>query len=172
MQRIRIQSRRDDFRTAHSDSKLPDGFLLAERDIVFTYQGRYAIFLICQLLHIGAGDEVIVPAYNCGAEVDPFVWAGAKVIFYRIDDRAAIDTEDIIRRVTPNTDHLCDTFFRMASGNQRPCQMVQEKGIVLAGRLRLTLFSRGPDNTLVESGMPRFTVLSNPFRCRMAVLWC
>ena len=57
----------------HSYSESPDWFQFTDHDIIFTYQARYAIALICQLLHIGSGDEVIVPAYNCGAEVDPFV---------------------------------------------------------------------------------------------------
>lgn len=78
---------------------------------MFTYQARFAISLICQLFHIGSGDEILVPAYNCGAEVDPFVWAGAKVVFYRVDNRAAIDVKDIIRRVTPSTRIFYVTHF-------------------------------------------------------------
>ena len=95
----------------HSSFTFPDGFPFTEHDVILTYQGRYAINLICQILKIGAGDEILAPAYNCGAEIDPFVCAGTKVIFYRVDNRATIDQEDIMRRVTPATKLIYVTHF-------------------------------------------------------------
>jgi len=137
----------------HSHSKLPNRFPFADRKVIFTYQGRYAIYLICQLLHIGAGDEVIVPAYNCGAEVDPFVWAGAKVIFYRIDNRAAIDMEDIIRRVTPSTRLIYVThFFGWPQEIIDLAKWCKKKGLFLVEDCAQALFSKGYNNTIGRVG--------------------
>jgi len=133
----------------HSYSKSPDWFQFADRDIILTHQGRYAIALICQLLHIGSGDEVIVPAYNCGAEVDPYVRAGAKVIFYRIDNRAIIDIEDIIRRVTPLTRIIHIThFFGWAQEISEIAKFCETRGIFVVEDCAQSLFSKGPNNTI------------------------
>ena len=134
-------------------SKLPDWFQFADRDVIFTYQGRYAIALVCELLHIGSGDEVLVPAYNCGAEVDPFVWAGAQVIFYRIDERAAIDTHDIMRRVTSSTKLIyVSHFFGWPQDIGELAKWCKEKGLFLVEDCALCLFSRGPQNTIGRVG--------------------
>jgi len=134
-------------------SQLPEGFGFAEQDAIFTYQGRYAVHLICQLLQIGAGDEVIVPAYNCGAEIDPFVWAGAKVTFYRIDERAAIDIDDVKRRVTPATKIIyVSHFFGWPQEMEVLVKLCKEKGLFLVEDCALCLFSKGPDNTIGRTG--------------------
>jgi len=137
----------------HSYSKLPDWFQFTDRDITFTHQGRYAISLVCQLLHIGSGDEVIVPAYNCGAEVDPYVWAGAKVVFYRVDNRGIIDPEDIIRRVTPSTRMIHVThFFGWPQEIRELTKWCKKRELYLLEDCALSLFSRGPRNTIGRVG--------------------
>lgn len=137
----------------HPHSKLPNGFQFADRDVIFTHQGRYAISLICQLLHIGSGDEVIVPAYNCGAEIDPYIWAGAKVVFYRVDNRALIDLEDIIRRVTPSTRMIHVThFFGWPQEISELGQWCEKRGLYLLEDCALSLFSKGTNNTIGRIG--------------------
>ena len=136
-----------------SYSKLPDWLQFEDRESIFTHQGRNAIALICQLLHIGSGDEVLVPAYNCGAEVDPFVCAGAKLVFYRIDNKATIDTEDIIRRVTPATRIVYVThYFGWPQEIDELAKWCKDKGLFLLEDCALSLFSKGSDNTVGRTG--------------------
>lgn len=136
-----------------SPVKLPNGFGFEDSEIVFTHQGRYAVHLVCLLLNIGKGDEVLCPAYNCGAEIDPFVWAGAKVIFYRIDEHAAIDEEDIIRRITPSTKVVyISHFLGWPQEIRKLAEFCSKKGIFLIEDCALCLFSRGPDNTIGRVG--------------------
>jgi len=133
----------------HSYSKLPDWIQFPDRDIIFTYQGRNAIALICQLLHIGSDDEVIVPAYNCGAEIDPFVWAGAKAVLYRVDNRTRIDVEDIIRRVTPSTRMIHIThFFGWPQEISEIAEWCKKRGIFLVEDCAQSLFSKGSNNSM------------------------
>lgn len=137
----------------HSHSQFPHGFPFADGKVIFTYQGRYAINLVCQLLHIGAGDEVMVPAYNCGAEVDPFVWAGVKVSFYRIDNGAAIDTEDIVRRVTRSTRLIYVThFFGWPQEISDLAKWCKKSGLFLVEDCAQALFSKGYHNTIGRIG--------------------
>ena len=134
-------------------STLPDGFGFSDAEVLYTYQGRYAVNLICQLLNIGVGDEVLVPAYNCGAEIDPFVWAGAKVIFYRIDSKANIDTQDIISHFTPSTKIIyVSHFFGWPQEIDDLAKWCKGKGLFLVEDCALGLFSRGPQNTIGRIG--------------------
>lgn len=137
----------------HRSSALPDGFPFTDLDVVLTYQGRYAINLICQILHIGVGDEIIVPAYNCGAEIDPFVCTGAKVLFYRVDNRATIDKEDIIRRVTPATKLIYIThFFGWPQEIGDLADWCKKKGLFLVEDCAQSLFSNGYNNAIGHTG--------------------
>lgn len=134
-------------------SKSPNWFQFGGSDVIFTYQGRYAIALLCELLRIGPGDEVIMPAYNCGAEVDPFVWAGAKVVLYRVDNKGIIDIEDIMQRVTSSTRVIYIThFFGWPQDIGALAAWCKNKGLYLIEDCALSLFSKGPSNAIGQIG--------------------
>src|SRR4051812_8283328 len=83
--------------------KPPAWLQVADRRVLLTHQGRTALGLLCDIFGLGRDDEVLLPAYNCGAEVDPFVHAGCKVVFYRIDRAANADVADIRSRMSKAT---------------------------------------------------------------------
>src|SRR5439155_23228172 len=66
-----------------------------------TWRGRGAIALILKSWGVGATDTVLVPAFNCGTEVDAVLAIGASVEMYRIDSQARIDLDDLTRRIRP-----------------------------------------------------------------------
>lgn len=76
----------------------PDWPQFRDRNVHLTWQGRSAVALLARWLRLGPGDDVLMPAYNCGTEVDPFVKAGARVVLYRTDERARIDLADLISK--------------------------------------------------------------------------
>jgi perosamine synthetase len=136
-----------------SSTQLPDGFGFTNRTAIFTYQGRYAVHLICRLLNIGSGVEVIAPAYNCGAEIDPFVWAGAKVVYYRVDERGVIDIQDIMRRATPSTKLIyVSHFFGWPQDIGGLALWCKERNLFLLEDCALCLFSKGPNDTIGRTG--------------------
>ena len=71
--------------------------------VIGTYRGRTAIALACQLLGIGKDHEVLMPAYNCGTEVDAILHTGASVVGYRITRTCEIDLADLKARQTKRT---------------------------------------------------------------------
>lgn len=136
-----------------SYAKPPQWFPFADRETLFTYQCRSAIATFCQLLQLGPGDEVIAPAYNCGAEIDPYLWTGAKVVFYRVDKSANLDLEDIIRRVTPSTRLIHVThFFGWPQEMSELDRWRKQKGLYLLEDCALSLFSKGPHQTIGQIG--------------------
>ena len=79
-------------------------FLLQEkqwdaRRVYYTHKGRCGLGLLCQHWGLRTGDEVLMPAYNCGTEVDPFVSYGLDVILYRVDRNAKIGRASCRERV-------------------------------------------------------------------------
>ena len=66
-------------------------------DISFWYKGRVAIWQGIQRLSLDPSEQILVPAYACGSEIDPLVQAGLKPLFYRIGPDLSPDMEDLER---------------------------------------------------------------------------
>jgi dTDP-4-amino-4,6-dideoxygalactose transaminase len=120
---------------------------------MLTYQGRVAIALACQYWGLGPSDEVLVPAYNCGTEVDPLLRSGAKVVLYRVDSRAAVDVQDIQRRATARTRLVYVThYFGWPQDLRELTGWCRHRGLHLLEDCALSLFSSGPDGPIGSAG--------------------
>jgi dTDP-4-amino-4,6-dideoxygalactose transaminase len=104
-------------------------------------------------LNIGTNDEILTPAYNCGAEIDPFINVGAKVIYYRINNKAKIDILDIKERVSPFTKIIyVSHFFGWPQDIVELAEWCRTRNIFLVEDCALCLFSQGPDETIGRIG--------------------
>lgn len=65
--------------------------------------GTASLLLGLESLGIGAGDEVIVPAYTFVASYTTILHTGAVPVLAEIDDSLTIDPSDIEARITPRT---------------------------------------------------------------------
>jgi dTDP-4-amino-4,6-dideoxygalactose transaminase len=66
--------------------------------------GTDALLLALRVLGVGAGDEVITPAFSFVASSSTIVWAGATPVFVDIDpDIYALDVKALERAITPRT---------------------------------------------------------------------
>jgi perosamine synthetase len=121
--------------------------------VVLTHQARTALGLLCQLLKLGPADEVLLPAYNCGAEVDPYVQAGCKVLFYRIDRAANADVADIRRRMSPATRlvHITHFFGWPQELGDLP-SFCSQRNVLLVEDCAQALFSSASDGRLGTVG--------------------
>lgn len=75
--------------------------------------GRNAIYAVCQILGIKAGDEVLTPAFDCDGSLQPFRVFGCRLRFFRSDPYSfAADINDIRRQITPKTKliHIINHF--------------------------------------------------------------
>lgn len=73
--------------------------------------GRVAIALALRRMEIGAGDEVLVPAYHSPSMVPPILWCGARPVFYRIGADASVDLDDVAARLGPATRAIMVTHY-------------------------------------------------------------
>jgi len=116
----------------------------AGRRLVFTQNGRTAIALAARLWEVGKNDEILVPAFNCGSEVDPLLATGATVTMYRVSGSAQIDVGDLISRITPRTRIICVThYFGWPMGLDEVAAVCAERQIKLIEDCALSLFSVG-----------------------------
>ncbi len=108
-----------------------------------THMGRVAIRQACDVLRLGSGDEVLVPAYNCGTEVDALLAAGASVVLYRVDRAARIDVDDLQARISPRTRAVYVIhYFGFPQPLDRIVALCRERGLRLIEDCALSLFSR------------------------------
>ncbi len=110
--------------------------------VYFVHRGRTAIGIACDLLDLRSDDEVLAPSYNCGAEIDPFIKHGAKVVLYRIDRSMQIDIEDLRCKITAKTRVIYIThYFGFPQAVSSIKHLCEEKGLFLIEDCALALFS-------------------------------
>lgn len=127
--------------------------LFAGRRISYSFNTRVAIRRACDILGLKPGDEVLVPAYNCGSELDPLLDAGLILRLYPVDSDAQIDPAKIARLITPQTRAIYLTHY---FGFQHSCtatirQLCDEHGFWLIEDCALSLLS-GPSPAEGRSG--------------------
>jgi len=133
---------------------------MINRKTVFTHRGRTAIALICKLWNIGAKHEILAPSYNCGSEIDPLLKTGAVVKFYRVDQHAQLDFEDIQKRTTKRTKILYIIhYFGWPQKLRDIVEWCQSRNIYLVEDCALSLFSdpvNHPVGTLGDAAIYSF----------------
>lgn len=128
---------------------LPKWPQLDGAEAIAFYQGKVALWFLCELWRLQPGDEVLLPAYNCGSEVDPFHAYGAHVTFYRVDDRARIDFDDLKSRCTSRTRIVYIThYFGWPHVIASICRWCRERRIKVVEDCALSLFSMGGEGYL------------------------
>jgi len=126
---------------------------LTDGEVVLTPSGRTAIALAAHTWNLGPGDDVLVPAYNCGAEIDPIVSRGARPVLYRVDEHAAIDHDDLLQRVTHRTRAVYVThYYGWPQRLTALAAWCRQRQILLLEDCALALFSAGPDGPLGAHG--------------------
>jgi dTDP-4-amino-4,6-dideoxygalactose transaminase len=90
--------------------------------------------LICGLIGagVGAGDEVIVPAYTWNATPNAVLAARAIPVLAEVDDSLTLDPEDVARKITPRTKAILPVHMRGAPANMEALTaLASEHGLAL-----------------------------------------
>jgi dTDP-4-amino-4,6-dideoxygalactose transaminase len=114
----------------------------ASGQVTPTYRGQTAIFHLCEHFGLGDSDEVLVPAYNCGSELEALLYRGIQAIPYRVGRNARLDFEDLQRKVTQRTRAIYVIHYFGWPQDMEPIQeFCRQKRIILLEDCALTLFS-------------------------------
>jgi dTDP-4-amino-4,6-dideoxygalactose transaminase len=90
--------------------------------------------LVCALIGagIGAGDEVIVPAYTWNATPNAVLAAGALPVLAEVDESLTLDPADVEAKLTPRTKALLPVHMRGAPADMRALtELAASRGLVL-----------------------------------------
>lgn len=117
--------------------------LTGGQQTIYTHKGRCGLGLLCRAWNLRAGDEVLAPAYNCGTELDPFLYFGLDVKLYSVDGEARIELTDLPGRVTPATRVIYVThYFGWPQDLAELSLFCKSRGIYLVEDCALSLLSR------------------------------
>jgi dTDP-4-amino-4,6-dideoxygalactose transaminase len=84
---------------------------LCDSDTTLFFNARNALWALIGRLRLPSGSNVLLPSYNCGAEVDPFLKSGVNVRFYRVSRALQIDLESIEKAIDRNTRAILVTHY-------------------------------------------------------------
>jgi perosamine synthetase len=126
---------------------------LYERQVIGTFRGRSAIELACRLFGVGFGHEVLVPAYNCGTEIDAVRCSGAQIVGYQVTRQCEIDLEDLISRRSSRTRAV---YLIHYFGWEQPMKELRrwcdDQNLLLIEDCALALFSSGFSGSIGRIG--------------------
>jgi len=118
-----------------------------------TYMGRNAVWQAVRILGLKPGDEVLVPAYNCGSEIDPLLHHGLTIVPYRVSRSTQIDIKDILSRVNRRTRAVYVThYFGFPQRLEEIVHFCRERGLFLVEDCALALFSQDNDGFVGRLG--------------------
>src|SRR5215469_6784096 len=101
--------------------------VLGVAETIGVANGTDAIVLVLDALGIGAGDEVICPAFTFYATAESIARRGATPVFAEIDPATYnLDPDDVAARVTPRTRAIMPVHL---FGRVMPLQGMTELGI-------------------------------------------
>lgn len=121
--------------------------------VFFVHRARTAIAHLPELLEMKAGDEVLMPAYNCGSEIDSFLKLGISIKFYLVDVTGKIDVEDIVRKVSDKTLAIYVThYFGFPQNLTKLQDFCRQRGLFLIEDCALSLFSSDGNRKLGSFG--------------------
>lgn len=129
--------------------KNPASSWFPEETVSYVHRARTAISRLPELLAIKAGDEVLMPAYNCGSEIDSFLKLGITVVLFRIDTAGKIDVTDIMRKVSGKTKAVYMThYFGFPQDLTNLLALCKQRDLFLIEDCALSLFSSDDNRKL------------------------
>lgn len=143
-------------RLAWPEKSTAETWRLPQRDgsrVLLTFGGTAALYQAALALQLAKGDRILVPAYNCGHEIEPLLRAGATVACYRIDEKFMVDLDHLQSLLDDSTRAVLITHY---FGFPQPVRAIRElcdhRGIVVIEDCAHALFSADATEPLGLAG--------------------
>jgi dTDP-4-amino-4,6-dideoxygalactose transaminase len=128
-------------------------FPFSEQRITHYYLARNAIWHGVDSLGLKPGDEVLMPSYHHGVDLEVLLARGLKPRFYRVGESTWIDPEDVERAYVPSVKALYVIhYFGFAQPIAALQSFAKKRGIPLIEDCALSLFSRTDGRPLGSFG--------------------
>src|SRR5699024_9304431 len=80
-------------------------------DPLLVRRGRIGIALALQALGVSSNDSGLAPAYHCRAVIEPILWSGAAVCYYKLKANLEIALVDVKHKLDNSTNALFLVHF-------------------------------------------------------------
>ena len=118
------------------------GHIDSKCNILFTHLGRIGSVIAIRKFNFKQGDEILVPSYNCGSEIDPFIWYGMKPVIYRVNKKAKIDFYHLKENINSKTKAIYIThYFGWPQNLEIISEICKKSKLFLFEDCALSLFS-------------------------------
>ncbi len=115
-------------------------------DVRFYYRGAGAVHAAVRGCLGGRPGKILMPAYHCGVEVEAALAAGARVVFYRVDERGLLDPADLESRIDPDVRAVFVIhYFGFPQEVQALRSLCDSRGLLLIEDCAHALGGRLPD---------------------------
>lgn len=105
-----------------------DCYPLNTNNVITYYSARYAIRHALISLDINCNDEVLLPSYNCGVEIEALNQNSIfNIIFYNVDKFFNIDINDIKSKITRSTKLILVTHYFGFNQSLEELKLICEK---------------------------------------------
>jgi dTDP-4-amino-4,6-dideoxygalactose transaminase len=88
-----------------------DVFPLNSKNSHYLFGARYAIWMGIKILGITPEQNILMPAYNCGTELDPIIDQNIQIKYYRVKLNMMADLDDMKKQVDSNTAAIFTTHY-------------------------------------------------------------
>ena len=112
-------------------------------DGFYTKNGRAAIATVAKSLGLKAGDIILLPEYFCPAMVEPFIWLGLKINFYRLHSTLELDQEHFEEQLTENVKAcLFVRYFGFSLDIEKSLLLAKKHGLLCIEDCAHSFFSK------------------------------
>lgn len=119
----------------------------------YYYMARGAIWHGADLLGLKPGDEILMPAYNHGIEIQVLLAKGFRLRYYRVDERMRVDLDHLRGLLAPSTRAIYMThYLGFAQPIAAARALAREAGVPLIEDCALALYARAPEGPLGTFG--------------------
>lgn len=112
-----------DFLSINPFKKFPPPF--SSPNVIFTMNGRNAIYHALKLFSIKQNSTALLPAYHCTALVDPFISFGTNVKYYNVNKDLSVNFDEIEKLIDSDVSALLYVHF---FGFPAPAKLFAELG--------------------------------------------
>jgi len=135
------------------DARVLDLLPAEGRQVRLVHRGRVAVWWAATLLGLKPGDEVLVPAYHCGSEIDPLTRLGLNVRAYDVGEELTVEVAALAARATPSTRAVYVIhYFGVAQDLSDLASWCAARSIKLIEDCAVALFAEGPEGPVGCAG--------------------
>lgn len=100
-------------------------------NIFLYWKGRVALYALLRAMGVGAGDEVILPAYTCVVVPNAILYTGAVPVYVDVrPDTYCLDLEKLEEAVTDRTKVIiCQNTYGLSSGVEKLVEIARRRNL-------------------------------------------